>query len=183
MKGILATLIMFSFLAGAQAVELQKWEVELNKYAENLKDDYRPMLAYKFAQEFSFTAASCGSSIVLVVASFAADTVPVVTLGSELIANTIDEEYKSLGVEEDVSTWGRSADGARGLLGGVPSFALDLAEYFVNWLAGDTEGGWVRVKKVYASSMTTYTKLSADEAACQTNMLHFGAVINELLQR
>lgn len=159
-KYMLVSLAMFGFVSISNAQELEAWEVELATWTKDAPEMNSGLLTLYWAQHLTSAVVICGVSEATVIAAVAADTVPVGNLLSEILANTVDEDYQSLSNNTPMG------DAAQGALGGAGALVIDTVQYLFLALSGDTDQAWNDVSGAYESSRAVAEKMRQDSALC-----------------
>lgn len=156
-----------------------KWVNELKLYNYELQSASRERLTWNLAVESVKMAATCGSDVMLIGASFLADTFPVVGAVSEAIANILDGKYETADYDSLVS-WAAAKQGVRGTAGGGMTAVVESLEYVMLYLTGDTSQAYEATSKVYESSLATLNKLLSNNAPCMMSLNKMSLVLNQL---
>lgn len=160
MKILVLFFALFGFSMNASAQEVPAWQTELNEWTAAAEQMNTPLLTLNWSQQFTAAVVICGVSETTIAASVAADTLPVANLLSEIIANTVDEDYQSLSNDRQL------ADAAEGLFAGAGALARDTVQYVFLTFTGETDKAWSHVKKSYESSVVIAQKMRQDAALC-----------------
>ncbi len=159
-KYMMISLAMFSFVSISKAQEQEAWEVELANWTKEAPQMNSGLLTLYWAQHLTSAVVICGVSEATVIAAVAADTLPVGNLLSEILANTVDEDYQSLSNDRKVG------DAAQGAFGGAGAIVIDTVQYLFLALTGDTDQAWNDVDGAYESSRAVAQKMRQDSALC-----------------
>ncbi|MGZ3652486.1 MAG: hypothetical protein ACXVB9_13605 [Bdellovibrionota bacterium] len=179
---ILSALVLSLPTLAHAHVEAHPWQAELESYKASLPAKSNKQLILLHAGNSAMAIGSCSASAAITGASFVAESLPVVNGLSEILANEVDPDYKTVEYKS-IFSWEALTELGRGTVGGGVIALKDALKFISLWLSGEQDLSFEAAKKIYASSFANAEALFANQGKCMMSISKIIILRTELEKR